>query len=179
MEISTATSLDMPFILDLYQKAFPAEERKPFSLIERKTAMGYMEILVLREDGKRCGLAITALGQNIVLLDYFAISEDYRGEGLGSDALQLLKELYSENQFFLEIEEPDAAQPNAEERVRRKNFYLRNGMLETGIRVSLFGVKMELLASLPGLRFEQCEEVYRELLGRAYRNMVKKLEPGE
>ncbi|MCI8317235.1 MAG: GNAT family N-acetyltransferase [Lachnospiraceae bacterium] len=175
MEISTATSLDKPFIFELYQKAFPSEERKPFSLIERKAAMGYMEILVLKEYGKRCGFAITAFGQEIVLLDYFAIAEEYRGEGLGSDALLLLRELYRDNQFFLEIEELDSSQPNALERIRRKNFYLRNGMIETGIHVSLFNVKLELLASRPGLRYEACEEVYREMLGAAYRNMVKKL----
>ena len=87
----------------------------------------------------------------------------------------MLRELYRENQFFLEIEELDSSQPNAQERVRRKNFYLRNGMLETGIHVSLFHVKLELLASRPGLCYEECEEVYREMLGAAYRNMVKKL----
>ena len=134
-----------------------------------------MEILVLKEYGKRCGFAITAFGQEIVLLDYFAIAEEYRGEGLGSDALLLLRELYRDNQFFLEIEELDSSQPNAMERIRRKNFYLRNGMIETGIHVSLFNVKLELLASRPGLRYEACEEVYREMLGAAYRNMVKKL----
>lgn len=179
MDISTASSLDMPFILDLYQKSFPQEERKPFSLIERKAAMGSMEILVLKEEGKRCGLAITALGQGIVLLDYFAIAPEYQGQGLGSDALFLLRELYVEKQFFLEIEELDDTQPNAQERVRRKSFYLRNGMLETGIHIELFHVRMELLASRPGLRYADCEPLYHELLGAAYRNMVKLLGEGE
>lgn len=173
MDISTANSLDMPFILDLYQKAFPQEERKPFSLIERKAAMGSMEILVLKEGGKRCGLAITAMEQDIVLLDYFAVVKERRGQGLGTDAFFLLKELYRDKQFFLEIEELDETQPNFPERVRRKAFYLRNGMLETGIHIELFHVKMELLASKPGLCYEQCEVLYRELLGAAYRNMVK------
>lgn len=176
MDVSTANSLDMPFILDLYQKAFPQEERKPFSLIERKAAMGSMEILVLKEDGKRCGLAITAMGHDIILLDYFAIAEEYQGQGLGSDALFLLKELYRDKQFFLEIEELDGTQPNFRERVRRKDFYLRNGMLETGIHIELFHVKMELLSSRPGLSYEECEALYRELLGAAYRNMVKKID---
>ena len=177
MKLSTATSLDMPFILDLYQKAFPESERKPFSLIERKAAMGSMEILVINEGGRRCGLAITAMGPDtdLVLLDYFAISEEYRGMGIGTEAILLLKELYCDRQFFLEIEELDETAPNKEERIRRKQFYLRNGMLETGIRVSLFHVDMELLASKPGLTFEECEKLYRELLGPAYGNIVKQL----
>lgn len=176
MDVSTANSLDMPFILDLYQKAFPKEERKPFSLIERKAAMGSMEILTLKEGGRRCGFAITAIGQDLVLLDYFAIAEEYQGQGLGSDALFLLRELYRDKQFFLEIEELDETQPNYSQRVRRKAFYLRNGMQETGIRIELFHIKMELLASKPGLHYEDCEVLYRELFGAAYRNMVKKID---
>ena len=176
MDVSTAGSLDMPFILDLYQSAFPKEERKPFSLIERKAAMGSMEILVIREGRKRCGLAITAVSQEIVLLDYFAITKESRGQGIGSDALLLLRELYGGHQFFLEIEEIREDQPGAADRIRRKEFYLRNGMLETGIHVSLFGVGLELLATQPGLEYAQCETLYRELLGPAYRNMVKQVE---
>lgn len=175
MDLCTASSLDMTFILNLYQKAFPESERKPFSVIERKAAMGSMEILVIKEEGKRIGLAITALEEDLVLLDYFAIAERNRGQGAGTEALQLLKALYSDRQFFLEIEELDDAAPNQAERLRRKAFYLRNGMLETGIHIELFGVKMELLAVREGLRFEACEKLYRELLGPMYHTVVKQV----
>lgn len=172
MNLSTAESLDMKFILDLYMESFPKEERKPFSVIERKAAMGTMEILVVTEGKKRIGLAITAIKGDLVLLDYFAIAKNFRGKGSGSEALFLLRELYSGKQFFLEIEKPDETAPNAEERVRRKSFYLKNGMLETGIDVTLFGVPMELLAARPGLTFAECETLYRELLGPMYHKVV-------
>lgn len=172
MELITAGSLDMKFILDLYRKAFPQEERKPFSVIERKAAMGTMEILVITEGKKRVGLAITAAKGDLVLLDYFAIAEEARSNGNGSEALQLLRELYADRQFFLEIERPEEGAENLEERIRRKKFYLRNGMLETGIRISLFDVPMELLAMRPGLTFAQCESLYRELLGPMYHKVV-------
>ncbi len=172
MNLSTAGSLDMKFILDLYMESFPKEERKPFSVIQRKAAMGTMEILVITEGKKRIGLAITASEGDLVLLDYFAISKSCQGRGSGSEALFLLKELYSGKQFFLEIERPDEGAANAGERVRRKNFYLKNGMLETGIHVTLFGVPMELLAARPGLTFGECERLYRELLGPLYHNVV-------
>ncbi len=172
MDLSTAGSLDMKFVLELYQQAFPEEERKPFSLIERKAAMGSMEVLVIREEGRRVGLAIVAFGEHMVLLDYFAISGQARGQGLGTEAFQLLREFYADYQFYLEIERPA---PGFPERTRRREFYLRNGMLETGIYVNLLGVEMELLAAKPGLRYEQCEQLYRELLGPMYRNMVKQI----
>ena len=86
MNLYTAGSLDMNFILDLYQQAFPEEQRKPFSVIERKAAMGSMEMLVIKEENQRVGLAITAMEDSLVILDYFAISEKWRGRGDGSEA---------------------------------------------------------------------------------------------
>ncbi len=176
MELCTAGSLDKKFILELYLRAFPESERKPFSLIERKAAMGEMEILLIRENGKRAGLAITVLQENLVLLDYFAIAEEFRGQGIGSDALQMLLALYSDTQFYLEIERPDETAPNQAERLRRKSFYLRNGMLDSGICIELFGVEMELLSSRPGLDYAQCELLYRSLIGPMYRKNVKRID---
>mgnify|MGYP000063774678 CR=1 FL=1 len=72
MELSNAGSLDLKYIRDLYRISFPDVERKPFSLIERKAAMGTMEILMMSEGGERMGLAITASDGELVLLDYFA-----------------------------------------------------------------------------------------------------------
>lgn len=172
MELSTAGSLDKKFILDLYIRSFPESERKPFSVIERKTSMGTMEILVITEGKKRIGLAITAAKGDLVLLDYFAIEKAYQGQGIGSEALQLLREMYEDRQLFLEIERPDEPAENQEERIRRKKFYIKNGMLATGIRIQLYGVAMELMASKPGLTFAQCEGLYRELLGPMYHKVV-------
>ncbi|MCD7764417.1 MAG: GNAT family N-acetyltransferase [Lachnospiraceae bacterium] len=171
MDISTAGSLDMKFILDLYQRAFPDNERKPFSLIERKVSMGEMEILLIREERKRIGFAVVAYAEHLVLLDYFAIDERWRDQGYGSMALELLEGLYSDRQMFLEIEKAGVSLLAG----RRKAFYLRNGMQETGIDVEMFGVKMELLSTLPGLTFEECESVYRSIYGALYRNVIQPL----
>ena len=95
-----------------------------------------------------------------------------RGQGAGSEALQLLLALYNDRQFFLEIERPVDDAPNLEERILRKQFYLKNGMLETGIKIRLFGIPMELLTSRPGLTFEACRGMYRELYGPMYQKVV-------
>ncbi len=170
----------MNFVLDLYQSAFPPEERKPFSLIERKAAMGEMEILLIRERGKPIGFAILAYGEHLVLLDYFAISEKWRSQGYGSAALELIQELYGDRQLFLEIEKPEkTADQVLDMRQRRKEFYLRNGLLETGIDLEMFGVKMELLSTQPGLTFEECAVLYRSLVGSMYSKVIRQISPDE
>lgn len=173
MDLCTAESLDMKFILDLYQQSFPETERKPFSEIERKTAMGSMEMLIIKEKKRRVGFAITAVTEESVLLDYYAFSKEEQGKGYGSEILQLLKELYSEKLFFLEIEEPDEGAENQSERIRRKAFYLKNGMQETGIRIRLFGIPMEILAAQEDMTFEQCRKLYRFLYGPMYQKVVQ------
>ena len=45
-------------------------------------------------------------------------------------------------------------------------------MLETGIKIRLFGIPMELLTSRPGLTFEACRGMYRELYGPMYQKVV-------
>ncbi|MCC8137083.1 MAG: GNAT family N-acetyltransferase [Clostridiales bacterium] len=175
MDISTADSLDMNYILDLYQRAFPDNERKPFSLIERKASMGEMEILLIREERKRIGFAIVAYAEHLVLLDYFAIDERWRNQGYGTMALELLEGLYSDRQMFLEIEKADTDTAPDDIRLRRRNFYLRNGLNETGIDAELFGVKMELLSTCRGLTFEECEPLYRSIYGALYRNVIRPL----
>ena len=104
-----------------------------------------MELLVILEGGHPVGLAITVLHRDMVLLDYFAIHRAYRGRHLGSEALTLLKEHCRGRRLILEIELPVADAPNREERMRRKQFYLKNGMKETGLKVCVFRVPMEVL----------------------------------
>ena len=75
----------------LYLSAFPRCERKPFYMINQLKAKGKAEILSIESDsGEFIGLAISVFYKDIVLLDYFAMSESVRGQGRGSEALILL-----------------------------------------------------------------------------------------
>ena len=82
-------------IRKLYFQAFPAAERKPFSLILKKRDEGRAEILSLEESGSFSGLAVTVFSGDLALLDYFAISPALRGQGAGGKALGMLRERYA------------------------------------------------------------------------------------
>nr|MBQ8253220.1 hypothetical protein [Lachnospiraceae bacterium] len=77
-----------------------------------------------------------------------------------------LQEKYSDRRFFLEIESVDKPSSKLPERLRRKKFYLANGMQELGVNVKLFGVDMELLGYNGKVSFEE----YRNLYFTAYGN---------
>ncbi len=145
----------------LYLQSFPKCERKPFSIILKMQKKGKTDLWYAEKNGKFAGFGATINGSEIILLDYFAIAKKRRGKGIGSEMLGALRNLYPEKGFFLEIEKvyPDAA--NFDETNRRKNFYLSNGMAETGTDAKLFGVDMELLGFDCHLTFDEYREFYR------------------
>ena len=73
----------LELIENLYMRAFPKSERKPFELMVEKQAEGTMELLSIEDENVFLGLAIFAHDKDIALLDYFAISDEFRGQGIG------------------------------------------------------------------------------------------------
>ena len=70
--------------------------------------------------------------------------------------------------MVIEIERTEGPQAeraeNAGDRIRRKAFYLRNGMTPTGLLVNLFGVEMEVLTCGRELTFEEYHSIYEAIL---------------
>ena len=152
---------DLDKIQELYLTAFPANERKPFSLILQKCSESSMEILKIEDESNNfVGLVIMILYKNLAILDYFAIDENMRNLGYGSHVLSLLNKRYSDKCMILEIEDPDVSSDNTAERIRRKGFYLRNDMTLMPFRVNLFGVEMLILTNGKSVTFEEYHEIF-------------------
>lgn len=156
----------------LYMEAFPANERKPFWLIKQKQKSGESNMWCLMEGKDFVGLAITMEVEDLVILDYFAIDSELRGKGLGSKALSCLKEMYQGKRLVLEIEDVEQENPEREMRLKRKAFYLANGLSEMGVKVTLYGVDMELLGVNCLVDFDEYKKVYTTLYGSAPEKFV-------
>lgn len=65
--------------------------------------------------------------------------------------------------------------PDQELRIRRKQFYLRNGMKETGVKVCLFQIPMELLTDGQNMVFEEYHEFYEQTIGPVFARKVERL----
>lgn len=156
----------------IYLESFPKAERKPFKMMRRMAKMGRMELLSIMDGQTFIGLVITVLYQDMVLLDYLAIDPEFTQKHYGSRAVQMIKERYQDRRLVLEIERPDEYAANARARERRKRFYLKNGIVETGIHIVLFGVDMELLTEGKPLTFEEYFAIYEDLLGTHFAKQV-------
>lgn len=161
-------------VRQLYEDAFPASEKKPFSLILEKRASGAVEILAIEDEKRQFqGLMITILHKDMVLIDYFAIKEEYRGMGIGSVALMLFKARYMKKRVFLEIESTvSESVEDYDIKIRRKSFYQKNGLTPMKYLVDLFGVEMELMTFHCDITFEEYQGMLIHVYGEKVRDKV-------
>ena len=144
----------------LYRKCFPREERKPFAVILRMYRESKADIWCILAERKLVGFATTVNGDDLTLVDYFAITEKRRGRGIGKAAMECLLSLYPGKGVFLEIESPDRPGLDREQRQKRKDFYLSCGYEELGVRAKVFGVYMELLGIGCRMDFDRYRKFY-------------------
>ena len=163
---AVTTDADWRIISKLYKKAFPLMERKPLWLMRSKERQGKADAWIIEEDGCFVGFAITMNSGDLVMLDYFAVAEDARGKGYGSDGLKWLQEKYKDYRFFLEIESTHVKASNMEQRLGRKAFYEKNGMSEAGVSARVFGVEFDCLGYDCKVGFEEYRKLYRACYGR-------------
>ena len=171
---TTRGILDIIRIRLLYQEAFPRCERKPFSIILKMARAGKTDLWCFEDEEGFAGLAATINGKEHILIDYLAVAKKRRGTGVGTRMLTALLDHYKDYGVFLEIEEQDETADNNTERVRRKEFYLRAGLVPMDTHVKLFGVDMELLGKNCHLDFDEYREFYLNNYGKfAYDHITK------
>lgn len=146
----------------LYRRAFPRKERKPFGIIRAMHRRGKTDVWVMCLAGRFAGFAATINDSDLILLDYLAVPEKLRGCGIGSMLLSALKRHYAGKGLFVEIESAFEAGPDLGERIRRRRFYLNNGMQSAQVMAGVFGVDMELLCWNCNLDFERYSAFYRD-----------------
>lgn len=172
--VNAITTNQLKYVERLYMKEFPEKERKPFKLVIDKAEKGEMEILAINsEEGEFCGLAIMIVGTEWILLDYLAIDSAKQGNNIGSKVLELLNRRYENKGIVIEIERPDVECDNRSQRVRRKQFYLKNGMKEMGIHIVLFGVEMELLTNGKKITYDEYYRIYNTIFGEKIADKVR------
>lgn len=106
-----------------------------YGFYENETLLAYALFLILPKERK-------------LLLDYYAVLEEYRNDGIGSAFLRSLQTtLTSADGIYIESENPDYAKNEQEKAIQEKriDFYHRNGAIFTGVLSTLFGVPYRVL----------------------------------
>lgn len=140
----TKESKDIKELETLFITAFPKEERPPF---DRFISFDNHSIFGIYNEDKFTGFFSLVEKDDLVFLFFFAIKEEYRGKGIGSETLKYLLNKYKDKRFFLLAESLDESAPNYKERLSRANFYIRNGLNLTNIHINEYGVDYQIITN--------------------------------
>lgn len=140
-------------IREIYMEAFPKQERKPFGILKRSVKRGKVELFAAWEGTDLLGFTAVIPFENMVMVDYLAVSAKARGKGTGSQLMDEACGHYTGKKVVLLIERLDDQAENAAQRQARRRFYLKNGFASTDLFTSGAGGDMEVLSfggQIPG-----------------------------
>ena len=176
IQLKPATSkLDFKNIKNLYKKAFPKCERKPFKKILQLNSINACDVFCITDEEQNFyGLVITIKHKNLALLDYFAICPQFRNQGIGSNVLKQIQNLYKPNTLIIEIEDAsDGLAKNIYQRIRRRSFYLKNNMNLQNFKVNLFGCPMEILTYNGDISFNDYHEIFKQFFNQKFYSKIR------
>lgn len=128
---------------------FPADELKPLDRIIISMDNGIYECLGYFDGDELTSYALFVILDKNYLLDYFAVLDGKRNEGLGSAFLKELSGDYlkGNKSFIIEVENPEFAESQDERNLmeRRIGFYYRNGFKNTGIKAKLWSANFLIM----------------------------------
>lgn len=166
-------SNDYKKVKRLYSSAFPANEKAPFWLLMNKSKKNNVDFWSAYSNEKWIGLAYVLSYKEISYVFYLAISEAERGNGFGSGILSALKEKYKGQNLFLAIEEIDEKADNYDERIKRKQFYEKNGFHDLNLKLREATVVYDLLGTGDKINPKDYADMFDSYLGRFLRRIIK------
>lgn len=138
---------ELNLVETLTHEAFPPHERVPAEQFLRLAGKGLLDFWALRHQGKFAGYMSILPYRNMAYLSFLAIEAGRRGRGLGSAALQALREHYPGHLQIVDLEPLDESADNHVQRARRRSFYLKNGYRPTGWFLSYDAGTFEILCA--------------------------------
>ena len=161
-------------IKQLYQTAFPEEERIPWDDLLRLIGEMGLDFTAYYEESDFVGFTIVYPRPSYSWFWYFAVREDLRGKGYGQQILTLLVGKYRGQSLVMDIESTrQESAENREVRQRRHAFYLRNGFQETQLFRGWSGIEYTILMRGTGtFTMQDWDDVVAEL--RQYWTWEKK-----
>jgi len=154
-------------VKQLYTNAFPSNERAPFFLLQARAYSESSDFWSIYADGKWVGIAYVISCKKMSYLFYLAVAENERGQGFGSAILRTLRRMYEGQRFFLAIEPPEEANaPNREERIKRRQFYMKNGFKPVPFQIREGPMIYDVMSTSSELSADDFKELAESYLGK-------------
>ena len=134
-------------ITRLLKSAFPKKEQTPMFLLLLGALRKGTRFTAFYNEDTFAGLLYTIENDRYYFILYLAVNSEMRSGGIGGGILDHAYEHAGDKIIVLNVEPPDPAADNREQRERRIAFYARHGICETGYGFTMDGVAYSVLAS--------------------------------
>jgi len=114
--------------LEIYTNSFPSNERHPINVIKERITNCKSILYIGRKNNQVICFALIykLFNSDFVLLDYFAVNQNYRNEGIGTKFYNYLLNETSKLEKFLILEVEKPANKFDTVKIKRVEFYLKN-----------------------------------------------------
>lgn len=130
--IDELTSIETIQIIErLYVTSFPEYERLDFRYILNKSSSKDVDLYAIYDNINFVGFILLLTASNVKLIYYFAIVPQARAKGYGSSVVKEIQTMFDKHTISLMIESVKVDSSNPLERMKRKDFYLKNGFFQT------------------------------------------------
>lgn len=162
-------------VKNLYKSAFPYDERFPMPFLYWKARGKDNNFCAVLDKGEFVGLSYTVESENFLYVYYLAVIEEARNKGLGSKILAKIKEENPNRTITLAVEDTEVKDaPNYEMRLRRLEFYRRNGFERLNMKINEAGVWLELLGTDDTVNYDEFIALMKKFLGRILFRIIYK-----
>lgn len=129
---------------EIMMRQFPPEEYMPLDKQLELQDSGDVEIWALYDGENLVGFTTLMVTVKMAYLFFLAFDDAYQGKGYGSHVIRSIAGLYADRALTVDFELIDEKAENNAQRIKRRNFYLKNGFSETGWGLAYLGVQYEV-----------------------------------
>lgn len=157
---------------------FHESEVKPLDMIEDLIENGHYKSYGFFEDKELLGYAYFIKAKESILLDYLAVTPEYRSKGYGSRFLQIIRHTFKEtySSLIAEVENPRYSLNKDDKfnKMRRISFYLKNDFEVSNIESCVIRdqytiIKLNLDRELEDKEiYEELGNIYKKIFGEEY-----------
>lgn len=156
----TNDDFNLPIIHQLYENAFPHDEKAPFDHLLKQANQANVHFLAYYHLNQFCGFTYLITNQQTVYIFYLAVLEEKRNQGIGGEILEDIKERFFNCTLFLDIEVLNPQTSNYKQRKQRKEFYLKHGFESSSYGYHFYHVDYEVLKYGSHFHITDCHDLF-------------------
>lgn len=142
-----SASREIEEIKTMMENSFPKEEQTDIAKLQQLSLREYVNFDVYYANNDMCGFSFIVKNKNFIFLYYLVIKDCFRSLGIGTKILNSIISSKDKKIVILNIEPLDINALNNSQRKKRLNFYLENGLINTGYFLYHENIEYLILAS--------------------------------